>query len=167
LIIRCSDPTLLLPAPPLENQQAISNTRLLKHTQRQSLFQLPLDLRFDVNRLISLALFLSLLTSIDALVPFPYDRPLFITFRFVTTWMTWPILMPRPLRHLDVVIMSTTFKLPPSPHAHPVPFHSTPWALLPHLLHSQERGSIVGLRVKAYFTCLQTRASHLGLMELF
>ena len=79
--------------------------------------------------------------------------------------MTWPIFVPRPLRRLHVVIMSTTFKLPPSPHAHPVHSHSIPWALLPHL-HSEERGSIVRLRVKAYFTCLQMRASHLGLMEL-
>ena len=55
--------------------------------------------------------------------------------------------------------MTATFKLPSS--------HSTPWAFLPHLLHPQVRGSIVGPRAKTYFTCLPTRTSHLGLMELF
>ena len=62
------------------------------------------------------------------------------------------------------------FKLPLSPHAHPVLSHSIPWALLPHLLCSQVRegtGSIAGPRAKACFTCLPTRTFHQGLVKLF
>ena len=80
LTISYSDPTLLLPAPLLESQQTTSNTHhLLPYTQGQ----LPSPLLLDLNRPISLTPILSLLTS--------------SVIRFVTTWMTRPILVPRLL----------------------------------------------------------------------
>ena len=54
------------------------------------------ELLLDINRPISFTPILSLLTSIDVLIA----RPLSRIFRFVTIWMTRPILGPRPLPHL-------------------------------------------------------------------